>query len=93
MVGEPERKPLRLGGDQASDVGGLTAFTGSAALAARDAGQPSPAVCVSLAEVRQRMNWKVASGAGVSGTHPAASKHSEFEIVPCADGHVAVVYM
>ena len=29
MVGEPERKPLRLGGHQASYAAGLTAFTGS----------------------------------------------------------------
>ena len=28
MVGEPERKPLRLGGHQASYPAGLTAFTG-----------------------------------------------------------------
>ncbi|MBI3197597.1 MAG: CoA transferase, partial [Rhodospirillales bacterium] len=35
MVGEPERKPLRLGGHQASYAAGLTAFTGlAAALAA-----------------------------------------------------------
>src|SRR4051812_35971793 len=41
MVGEPERKPLRLGGHQASYAAGLTAFTGlTAALAARDAKQP-----------------------------------------------------
>ena len=39
MVGEPERKPLKLGGHQASYAAGLTAFTGlTAALAAREAG-------------------------------------------------------
>ena len=44
MVGEPERKPLRLGGHQASYAAGLTAFTGlTAALAARDAGHKAPA--------------------------------------------------
>src|SRR5262249_21733708 len=58
MVGEPERKPLRLGGHQASYAAGLTAFTGlSAALAARDAGQTAPSVRVSLAEVLQWVNW------------------------------------
>ena len=52
MVGEPARKPLRLGGHQASYAAGLTAFTGlAAALAARDAGQTAPDVRVSLAEV------------------------------------------
>ena len=94
MVGEPERKPLRLGGHQASYAAGLTAFTGlAAALAARDAGQSAPAVRVSLAEVMQWVNWKAASGADAAGTSPGREgRNSEFQIVPCRDGHVAVVY-
>jgi crotonobetainyl-CoA:carnitine CoA-transferase CaiB-like acyl-CoA transferase len=94
MVGEPDRKPLKLGGHQASYAAGLTAFTGlAAALAARDAGKPAPAVRVSLAEVLQWVNWKAASGADAAGTSPGREgKQSEFQIVPCADGWVAVVY-
>jgi crotonobetainyl-CoA:carnitine CoA-transferase CaiB-like acyl-CoA transferase len=94
MVGEPDRKPLRLGGHQASYAAGLTAFTGlTAALAARDANQKPPSVRVSLAEVLQWVNWKAASGADASGTSPGREgKKSEFQIVPCRDGHVAVVY-
>ncbi|TAJ34697.1 MAG: hypothetical protein EPO67_05700, partial [Reyranella sp.] len=62
MVGEPERKPLKLGGHQASYAAGLTAFTGlAAALAARDAGRTPLSVRVSLAEVMQWVNWKAAS--------------------------------
>ncbi len=94
MVGEPERKPLKLGGHQAAYAAGLTAFTGlSAALAARDAGRRAPAVRVSLAEVLQWVNWKAASGAEASGVSPGREgRNSEFQIVPCADGYVAVVY-
>jgi len=94
MVGEPERKPLRLGGHQASYPAGLTAFTGlTAALAAREAGQKPPSVRVSLAEVLQWVNWKAASGAEATGTSPGREgKKSEFQILPCRDGHVAVVY-
>ena len=94
MVGEPERKPLQLGGHQASYAAGLTAFTGlAAALAARDAGHAAPSVRVSLAEVIQWVNWKAASGADASGSSPGREgKASEFQIVPCKDGHVAVVY-
>jgi crotonobetainyl-CoA:carnitine CoA-transferase CaiB-like acyl-CoA transferase len=94
MVGEPGRKPLKLGGHQASYAAGLTAFTGlAAALAARDAGRPAPRVRVSLAEVMQWVNWKAASGAEASGVSPGREgKQSEFQIVPCRDGHVAVVY-
>ncbi len=94
MVGEPERKPLRLGGHQASYAAGLTAFTGlAAALANRDATQQPLPVRVSLAEVLQWVNWKAASGAEATGTSPGREgKASEFQIVPCRDGHVAVVY-
>jgi crotonobetainyl-CoA:carnitine CoA-transferase CaiB-like acyl-CoA transferase len=94
MVGEPERKPLRLGGHQASYAAGLTAFTGlTSALAARDAGRMPAAVRVSLAEVLQWVNWKAASGAEATGISPGREgKGSEFQIVPCRDGHVAVVY-
>ena len=94
MIGEPERKPLKLGGHQASYAAGLTAFTGlAAALAAREAGQRAPHVRVSLAEVMQWVNWKAASGAAATGTSPGREgKASEFQVVPCRDGHVAVVY-
>jgi crotonobetainyl-CoA:carnitine CoA-transferase CaiB-like acyl-CoA transferase len=94
MIGEPERKPLKLGGHQASYAAGLTALTGlTAVLAAREAGQRPPTVRVSLAEVMQWVNWKAASGAAATGTSPGREgKSSEFQIVPCRDGYVAVVY-
>ncbi len=94
MIGEPGRKPLKLAGHQASYAAGLTAFTGlAAALAARDAGQRAPHVRVSLAEVMQWVNWKAASGAQAAGISPGREgKASEFQIVPCRDGHVAVIY-
>ncbi len=94
MVGEPARKPLKLGGHQASYPAGLTAFTGlMSALAARDASRPAPSVRVSLAEVMQWVNWKAASGAAASGISPGREgKNSEFQVLPCRDGHVAVVY-
>ena len=94
MVGEPDRKPLRLAGHQASYAAGFAAFTGLAtALAARDAGRTAPAVRVSLTEVMQWVNWKAASGAEASGRSPGREgKGSEFQIVRCRDGYVAVVY-
>ena len=94
MIGEPERKPLKLAGHQAAYAAGLTAFTGlAAALAARDTGQRPPHVRVSLAEVMQWVNWKAASGAEATGISPGREgKASEFQVVPCRDGHVAIVY-
>ena len=44
MVGEPERKPLRLGGHQASYAAGLTAFTGLDRRARRARCRPEAAV-------------------------------------------------
>jgi crotonobetainyl-CoA:carnitine CoA-transferase CaiB-like acyl-CoA transferase len=94
MVGEPDRKPLKLGGHQASYAAGLTAFTGlAAALAARDAGRTPASVRVSLAEVMQWVNWKAVSGAAATGLSPGREgKRSEFQLVPCRDGYVAIVY-
>lgn len=94
MVGEPDRKPLKLAGHQASYAAGLTAFTGlTVALATRAAGRPVPRVRVSLAEAVQWVNWKAVSGADVGGTAPGRQgRSSEFQVVPCRDGHVAVVY-
>ena len=94
MIGTPDRKPLKLAGHQASYAAGLTAFTGlAAALAAHDAGRPAPAVRVSLAEVMQWVNWKAASGAAATGTSPGREgDRSEFQVLPCRDGWVAVVY-
>jgi crotonobetainyl-CoA:carnitine CoA-transferase CaiB-like acyl-CoA transferase len=94
MVGEPDRQPLRLGGHQVSYAAGLTAFTGlTAALAARVQGRTAPRVRVSLAEVAQWVNWKAASGAHAAGQSPGREgRQSEFQIVRCADGHVAVVF-
>jgi crotonobetainyl-CoA:carnitine CoA-transferase CaiB-like acyl-CoA transferase len=41
----------------------------------------------------QWVNWKAVSGADASGVSPGREgKRSEFQIVPCRDGHVAVVY-
>jgi len=85
---------LALVGELALD-GRLRPVRGALAqtLAARDAGQSAPSVRVSLAEVMQWVNWKAASGAEATGTSPGRDgKNSEFQIVACRDGHVAVVY-
>lgn len=94
MVGEPERPPLRLGGHQIPYAAGLTAFTSlTASLAARRQGRIAPAIRVSLTEVAQWVNWKAASAAHAGGQSPGREgRQSEFQIVACADGHVAVVF-
>ena len=49
MVGEPERKPLKLGGHQASYAAGLTAFTGLTAALGRARRRPARASCARVA--------------------------------------------
>ena len=90
MVGEAEREPLRLGGHQGSYPAGLAAFTAlMAQLAARDV---APAR-VSLVEALLWVNWKAAAGAHADGKAPTRDgARSEFQVVPCADGHIALVY-
>ena len=71
MVGEPERKPLKLAGHQASYAAGLTAFTGlAAALAARDAGQRR----ASCARVAGRSDAMGELEGGVRARQPAAPR-------------------
>lgn len=90
MVGDAEREPLRLGGHQGSYPAGLAAFT---ALMAQLAAKGVPPARVSLVEALLWVNWKAAAGAHADGKAPTRDgARSEFQVVPCADGHVALVY-
>ncbi len=90
MVGDAEREPLRLGGHQGSYPAGLAAFT---ALMAQLAAKGVAPARVSLVEALLWVNWKAASGAHADGKAPTRDgARSEFQVVPCADGHVALVY-
>jgi crotonobetainyl-CoA:carnitine CoA-transferase CaiB-like acyl-CoA transferase len=95
MVGEPDRKPLRLGGHQASYSAGLSVFTAlMALLAERDAGRrhPPPAR-VSLIETAMWVNWKAIAGIDGGGKSPSREgSQSEFQVVRCLDGWIAVVF-
>jgi crotonobetainyl-CoA:carnitine CoA-transferase CaiB-like acyl-CoA transferase len=92
MVGDPDREPLKLGGHQASYSAGLSAFTAlMALLAERDAGRTPLPARVSLIETVMWVNWKaVAGGDGNAPTRQGAD--SEFQVVRCLDGWIAVVF-
>ncbi len=94
IVGDPEREPLRLGGHQASYAAGLAAFTAlMAGLAGRRAGLATPPARISLVEVMLWVNWKAAAGAFADGRSPTREGgRSEFQVVACRDGHIALVY-
>jgi crotonobetainyl-CoA:carnitine CoA-transferase CaiB-like acyl-CoA transferase len=94
MIGEPDRKPLRLGGHQASYSAGLSVFTAlMALLAERDAGRRPPPARVSLIETAIWVNWKAIAGIDDEGKSPTRQgNQSEFQVVRCLDGWIAVVF-
>lgn len=94
MIGDPDRKPLRLGGHQASYSAGLSVFTAlMALLAERDAGRHPPPARVSLIETVMWVNWKAIAGIDDVGKPPSRQgDQSEFQVVRCLDGWIAVVF-
>jgi crotonobetainyl-CoA:carnitine CoA-transferase CaiB-like acyl-CoA transferase len=94
LVGDAAREPLRLGGHQTAYAAGLAAYLGLvSALTRRDAGLPSGPVRVDLLDAAVWLNWKTLALALRSGTVPRrAGPDSEWTVVPCADGHAALVY-
>jgi crotonobetainyl-CoA:carnitine CoA-transferase CaiB-like acyl-CoA transferase len=94
MIGEPDRKPLRLGGHQASYSAGLSAFAAlMALLTERDAGRRPPPARVSLIETAMWVNWKAIAGIDDEGKPPTRQgDQSEFQVVRCLDGWIAVVF-
>lgn len=90
LVGEPDRQPLRLGGHQAAYAAGLSAFSG---LASALCGTAAEVVHVSLLETAVWLNWKNVATAELGGEAPSrAGRGSDWPIVRCADGWVALVY-
>ncbi len=94
MVGDPDREPLRLGGHQASYSAALSAFTAlMALLVERDAGRPLLPACISLIETVMWVNWKAIAGVDADGLAPTRQgAGSEFQVVRCLDGWIAVVF-
>lgn len=91
VIGDPDGTPQRLGGHQLAYAAGLAAYAGlSAALLRR----PEPeTVRVALLEVAIWLNWKsIASAAIMNAVPHRAGRASEWPVVRCADGYVAVVY-
>lgn len=94
MVGDPKREPLRLGGRQGSYAAGLSAFTAlMAQLTARERGLVPEPARLSLIETIIWVNWKAICGADADGTAPTRQgERSEFQVLPCRDGWIALVF-
>ncbi|MCW8085587.1 CoA transferase [Sabulicella glaciei] len=91
IVGEAmPAPPSRLAGHQVAYAAGLAGVT---ALLAALHGGGEEEVEISLLDVCAWLNWKVAAGVLVMGTAPERrAERVTWFTVPCADGHVALVY-
>jgi crotonobetainyl-CoA:carnitine CoA-transferase CaiB-like acyl-CoA transferase len=91
IVGDPDGRPMRLGGHQLAYAGGLAAY---AALAAALLRRPATEVArVALLEVAVWINWKsVASVAALGTTMTRSGRAADWPVLRCADGHVALVH-
>lgn len=94
IVGDPARAPLRLGGHQTAYAAGLAAYAGVAAALCQPALSEGPRhVRVSLLEIAVWLNWK-SLAVVLRGSPPPKRPGfaAEWPVLPCADGHVAVVH-
>lgn len=95
MVGDPDSRPLSLGGEQAAHAGGVTAFVGAMlALTRRDQGHGGDVVDVALTDVAAYMDWKSDVVLTTEGRAPAreVSESGGSRMVPAADGWVGAIF-
>lgn len=92
MVGEPDREPLKLGGQQEAFSLGLSVYSGlAAALAAKE--QSRRTIHASLLETIIWLNWKALPlDANTDALPSRAGRAGEWQILRCRDGYVALVY-
>ncbi len=93
LMGDPDREPLKLGGNQAAYIGGYAAFSGAmGALAGQQSGHPTGRVTLDLFSANCWVNWKAVAG-GAMGIHMTREgKKAEWPILPCKDGYIALIY-
>ncbi|WP_029066090.1 CoA transferase [Labrenzia sp. DG1229] len=94
MVGDPEREPHRLGGNQPQVTAAFSAYTGAlAALRHRDATGQGQLVDVSIMDAVAYIEWKGPAFYETDGiVRRRARGRSPWVILRTADGHVGVVY-
>lgn len=94
LVGDPARAPLRLGGHQAAYSAGLAAYAGlMAGIMGSKRYGTGEIIDISLLDVALWVNWKSPAGALMLGRAPTREgPQAEWQVLPCADGYVALVY-
>jgi crotonobetainyl-CoA:carnitine CoA-transferase CaiB-like acyl-CoA transferase len=95
MIGEPQRRPLSLGGEQTAYCSGVTGFLGAMlALRRRDAGFAGDVVDVAMADVAAYMDWKSDVSLFMTGSSPTRSglRAADWRLVRASDGWVGFIF-
>ncbi len=93
LMGDPDREPLKLGGNQAAYIGGYAAFAGAmGALAGQQAGRPTGRVTLDLFGANCWVNWKALAAGAMGMSISREGKNAEWPVIPCKDGYVALIY-
>ena len=94
LFGEPERSPIALAGHQAAFTTGYAAFTAAMALlASRTLQGVTEQATVDALSSLAWVNWKAGASATMGTPTTREGEASEWPVLPCADGHFALVYM
>ncbi len=95
MIGEPDQRPLALGGDQAAYAAGFAGFLGTMiALANRNRTGAGDVVDVAMCDVAAYMDWKsdIAYAATGKVVRRRGTKSGRWRLVRAADGWIGVIY-
>lgn len=95
MIGEVDRAPLSLGGEQTAYCTGVTGFLGAMlALMRRDAGFGGDVVDVAMCDVAAYMDWKSDLVYAMTGRPPKRSgtRAGDWRLVRARDGWVGFIF-
>ncbi|MBX9775320.1 MAG: CoA transferase [Xanthobacteraceae bacterium] len=95
LVGTASREPLMLGGHQAAYSAGCAAFSAMmTGFAEREFQGRDAHLVVDMLNVLMWLNWKALAAAEITPSEIVSREGEDapWRTVPCADGHVAVVY-
>lgn len=95
MIGDADRRPLALGGDQAAYCAGVTGFFGAMlALLRRTAGHGGDVVDVAMCDVAAYMDWKSDVAFAMTGEAPRRSgaDPGDWRLVRAREGWVGFIF-
>jgi crotonobetainyl-CoA:carnitine CoA-transferase CaiB-like acyl-CoA transferase len=95
MIGDPSRRPLSLGGEQAAHAAGIVGFLGAMlALRRRDLGSGGDLVDVAMSDVAAYIDWKSDIGYTSTGLVPlrAGVTAGRWRLMPASDGLVGIIF-